>query len=108
MSSPRPDPRPTRSPEKCPHDGHTDSDSNEPRHNPPGKRLRGERIPPALLSLLDGVRKKQESRNECRGSENRPSVEYRKKREKEDHSDENGPQISPRPPGPDRLTFDIN
>src|SRR5437879_9499161 len=35
-------------------------------------------------------------------------MEYRKKREEEEHSDENGPQILRRPPSPDRLAFDIH
>src|SRR5207302_10678766 len=107
MSSPRPVPRPTRAPEKRPHDGQTDSNSNEPRHNPPREWLRSERIQPALPSLPDGIRKKQESRNDRRRSKHRPSMEYRKKREEDDHSDANGPQMLRRPPTPDRLAFDI-
>src|SRR5205807_5712566 len=108
MSPPRPVPRPTRAPEKRPHDGQTDSNSNEPRHNPPREWLRSERIQPALPSLPDGIRKKQESRNERRRSKNRPSMEYRKKREEDDTSDENDPQVLRRPPSPDRLAFDVH
>src|SRR6266487_3928533 len=108
MSSPRPHPRPAWAPEKNPNDGQTNSDSNEPRHYPPGEGFRGQPIQPPLLSLPNGIRKKQKRRNECRGSKNRPSVEYRKKREEDDHSDQDGPQILRRPASPDRLAFDIH
>src|SRR5207247_5897007 len=46
--------------------------------------------------------------NEKGRTKKRQRMENRKKREEDDHSGENGPQVLRRPPSPDRLAFDIH
>src|SRR3989442_5322910 len=107
MSSPRPHPRRTRAPEKRPHDGQPDSNSNEPRHDPPREWLRSQRIQPALPSVPDGIRKNQEGPNDCRGYENCPGMEYGKECDHDEYGDEDHAQVLRRPAAADPLTSDM-
>src|SRR6266852_2093108 len=107
MSSPRPDPRPTRAPEKGAHDSQTKSDGDKPSHNPPRHGLPGHHMKRAFFSDPSGTREKQKSRNERCRQENRPRMEHGKKRQQEEYGDENNSQIlcGSRP---DCLAFDVH
>src|SRR5260370_38581591 len=69
MSSPRPDPRPTRATEKRAHDSQTKSNSDKPGHDPPRDGLASECRRKSFSSGPVGGREKQKSGNERRGTE---------------------------------------
>src|SRR5437773_1672680 len=83
MSSPRPDPRPTRAPEEGAHSSQTKSNSDKPGHDPPRDGLASERLKKAFFSGPSGVREKEKTCNERRRQKNRPRVEHGKKRQEE-------------------------
>src|SRR5260370_614336 len=107
MSSPRPDPRPTRAPEEGAHGSQTKSNSDKPGHDPPRDGLASECLKKTFFSGTSGVREKQKSGNERRGSENRPGMEYGKKHQQEEHGDKNNSQILCWP-RPDCFAFDVH